>query len=393
MEYTHIYSLSDPNTGEIRYVGKTYNQLRKRLYSHLNECKSGNKSHKINWIKSLLSNNEIPVISIIDTVPTNQWQFWEQYWIEQFKQWGFNLTNIAKGGYDNSYKRSDKTKEKMRSSKLGTKLSVEHKKNISDSVKLKAKENALYNRGKGNSKSIIEKELLYQKYIIENLSLNKCASFFGFSKKKIFLHITEYGFKKEKSEWKKQLSTGQKVVLQYDMSGIFIKQWDSVFSITKEYGYNSGNIYNCCRGVVLSVNGYIWRYKDDFLEIDLNKLNYQKRKIKQYDMKGNFIKSYDSIKEAASFGFNDGNIQDCCVYRLKSHKGFIWRYIEDNNPVVYDNKNKRAVLQYDMSGSFIKEWDSIVTVSKELKIGSNNIITCCSGKSKSSGGFIWKYKI
>ena len=33
MEYTHIYSLSDPNTGEIRYVGKTYNQLRKRLYS------------------------------------------------------------------------------------------------------------------------------------------------------------------------------------------------------------------------------------------------------------------------------------------------------------------------------------------------------------------------
>ena len=59
MEYTHIYSLSDPNTGEIRYVGKTYNQLRKRLYSHLNECKTGNKSHKINWIKSLLSNSNV----------------------------------------------------------------------------------------------------------------------------------------------------------------------------------------------------------------------------------------------------------------------------------------------------------------------------------------------
>ena len=52
---------------------------------------------------------------------------------------------------------------------------------------------------------------------------------------------------------------------------------DSVFSITKEYGYNSGNIYNCCRGVVLSVNGYIWRYKDDFLEIDLNKFEWYKR--------------------------------------------------------------------------------------------------------------------
>lgn len=29
MEYTNIYTLSDPITGEIRYVGKTYNALRK----------------------------------------------------------------------------------------------------------------------------------------------------------------------------------------------------------------------------------------------------------------------------------------------------------------------------------------------------------------------------
>ncbi len=36
MEYTIIYSLSDPKTGEIRYIGKTYNHLRKiKLHNNL----------------------------------------------------------------------------------------------------------------------------------------------------------------------------------------------------------------------------------------------------------------------------------------------------------------------------------------------------------------------
>ena len=44
-----IYSLSDPRTGEIRYVGKTVN-LKRRLYGHLYDDE---KTHKSAWIKSL----------------------------------------------------------------------------------------------------------------------------------------------------------------------------------------------------------------------------------------------------------------------------------------------------------------------------------------------------
>ena len=388
MEYTSIYSLSDPKTGEIRYIGKTYNHLRKRLYAHINECKGDNKSHKISWIKSLLSNNEIPVISEIDIVPTNEWEFWEKYWIEQFKQWGFNLTNISKGGYDNNYKRSNDTKNKMRKSKLGKPLSEEHKIKISKSLK----EDWENNPREVEKDIIISKEELYQKYIIDNLSIPKLSKLFGCSESTIFRNLKDNNISKDIDVWRDQLVTNQKVVLQYDLSGNFIREFDSVISISDEYGYNSGNIASCCRGVAVSANGYIWRYKDEFLEIDLDKLNYQKRKVKQYDLNGNFIKSYDSIKEAASFGFNEGNIQDCCVYRLKSHRGFIWRYFEDLPPSKYKNKTIKSILQYDMSGNFIKEWDSIANASKELKIGSNCITTCCKGKYKSSGGYIWKYK-
>ena len=162
---TYIYILMDLR-GQIRYVGKA-NCPRKRLSDHIKDCFSGKVSHKISWIKSLISRGERPSIEVIDEVPNEEWQFWEKYWINQLKQWGFNLTNLTEGGQGaNGYKHSIEAKEIMRKAKLGNKLSKDHKKKISNSIKTKASENPLYNRGEGNSKIILDKELLYQKYII-----------------------------------------------------------------------------------------------------------------------------------------------------------------------------------------------------------------------------------
>ena len=384
MEYTNIYSLSDPVTGEIRYIGKTCNQLRKRLYAHINECKSDNKSHKISWIKSILLNDKAPIISIIDIVPTSEWEFWEKYWIEQFKQWGFNLTNISKGGYENNYKRSNQTRDRMRKSKLGITLSEEHKKKISKSVKDNWKDNPR----EFDKKYIIDRDLLYNKYIIENLSMPKLSKIFDCSPTTVFRNLKDNNISKDKDSWKDQLSNGKKEVIQYDLSGNFIKEWTSVMEVKKEY---SGNISSCCRGESLSASGYIWRYKNEYIEIDLDKLNYNKRKVKKMDKDGNIVKVYNSIKEASFDGFNESNIQDCCVHRLKTHRGFIWRYFEDNSPIIHSKVIKK-IIQYDLSGDFIKEWPSIISASKELNIGSNNISMCCSGKYKTCGGYIWKYK-
>ncbi len=207
---TYIYTLQDPISNEIRYVGKT-DYLKQRLYAHIIECKTDRKTHKISWIKSLLSRGLKPMISILDEVPIDEWEYWESFWIQQLRQWGFRLTNISSGGFNNNYKRNVESKEKMRKSKIGCTLSEDHKKNISDSVKLKAKENPLYNRGKGNSRIFLNKEELYKKYIVENLSLNKCAVYFNVSKKTVFTNITENGFKKSKEDWYHQLSTRKKV--------------------------------------------------------------------------------------------------------------------------------------------------------------------------------------
>lgn len=48
------------------------------------------------------------------------------------------------------------------------------------------------------------------------------------------------------------------------------------------------------------------------------------------------------------------------------------------------------IFQYDKNMNFIKEWDSVTTIVKEM--GINNIYRSLSGKSDIIGGYIWKRK-
>lgn len=55
-------------------------------------------------------------------------------------------------------------------------------------------------------------------------------------------------------------------------------------------------------------------------------------------------------------------------------------------------KQRKPILQYTKEGEFIREWDSITTVSKELNLNKVNICMCCKKKLKTAYGFIWRYK-
>ena len=55
-------------------------------------------------------------------------------------------------------------------------------------------------------------------------------------------------------------------------------------------------------------------------------------------------------------------------------------------------KSKVAILQYDLEGNLIKEWDSIANAAKSLGKCSSNITKCCRGESEKAIGFVWKYK-
>lgn len=84
-----------------------------------------------------------------------------------------------------------------------------------------------------------------------------------------------------------------------------------------------------------------------------------------------------------------------------------WCTISENSKHAYDNrlriiserqkefcrslhiKNMKRINQYDMEDNFIKTWNSIADIKRQLKI--DNISACCKGIRKQSGNFKWRY--
>lgn len=54
-------------------------------------------------------------------------------------------------------------------------------------------------------------------------------------------------------------------------------------------------------------------------------------------------------------------------------------------------KTQRKIRQYDIDGNYIKSFDYIRNAQKELNIDESSISKCCRGERKSAGGYIWKY--
>ena len=116
-----IYTLKDPITNEVRYIGKTKRKLVDRMYSHTSNYKlEKEKSNKNSWIKSLKNKNLKPIIEELDLVEDNNWEFWEQFYINLFKSWGFKLTNMTTGGEGSSggkgclgYKHTEEAKKRI----------------------------------------------------------------------------------------------------------------------------------------------------------------------------------------------------------------------------------------------------------------------------------------
>lgn len=52
---------------------------------------------------------------------------------------------------------------------------------------------------------------------------------------------------------------------------------------------------------------------------------------------------------------------------------------------------KRSVYQYDLDGNLIRKWNSIKEAEYETKVFSTLISGTCLGKQDNAGGFIWKY--
>ena len=179
-----------------------------------------------------------------------------------------------------------------------------------------------------------------------------------------------------------------KKVWQYDLNGNFIKEFNSAKEVKDELGYCniSKAISKDC-----ALYGFLWgRPSDDKSKVVVKRRKIQKtQKVWQYDLKGNFIKEFNSVKEAKD-ELGSGNIQKA-ILKEGSSGGFLWRRPSDDKSKVVKRKKRKTpkVWQYDIKGNFIKEFISTKEAMDELGVCDSSIRSSIS-QGSSAGGFIWR---
>lgn len=101
-----IYSLVDPITKEVRYIGQTKNKLNARLNGHIQESKAFKYNiPKCEWVTQLLNNDLFPLIVELECVTNKNADEREDYWINHYRQFSdlFNLTTGNTHGRSNEY--------------------------------------------------------------------------------------------------------------------------------------------------------------------------------------------------------------------------------------------------------------------------------------------------
>ena len=120
------------------------------------------------------------------------------------------------------------------------------------------------------------------------------------------------------------------------------------------------------------------------------------RQVLQYDLKGNYINTFDSLMDAQrKTGVSQKNIFCAITHKSYSAGGYQWKYIDDDNYIITDisnktKKQKRAVIQI-LDNKEI-EYESAAEASRQTGINATCIRNVCQGKNLTAGGYKWKYK-
>ena len=221
-------------------------------------------------------------------------------------------------------------------------------------------------------------------------------------------------------------------VMQYDLDGIFIKEWDSTNEIIKNNPkWGKDHINHCCVGRKKTAYGFIWKYKDFIydqtgyvsIKTDDNR-KYDNYKInkngKIINNRGRIIKTRINEYESIHLISNCGKEKNFYVHRLIALT-FI-QNPNNYNVVNHIDENKlnncidnlewttpsgnskhslaKKVQQIDIStGKIINTFDSIMEAYENIKttnskINSDNawgIGQVCSGKYKTAYGYKWEF--
>jgi group I intron endonuclease len=188
----------------------------------------------------------------------------------------------------------------------------------------------------GEGRPMIDEVAIYDLWD-DGLSIAEISEKTGHTKHTIILILKEYSEYNNKESYKRgrdnTVKKTGKQILQYDLFGNFINKYQSISEAAKKTSIKRINIVNCLCGKQLSAGDYQWIYDGETPPCcyDAQSTNKQ-RKIVQFDLYGNYIKTFPSAIEAAkTVGLKQStSIIRCCKNKQETSAGFMWKYCDDD---------------------------------------------------------------
>lgn len=120
-----------------------------------------------------------------------------------------------------------------------------------------------------------------------------------------------------------------KPVNQYSLDGVLVKRWSGISEA--ETALHIKNLSEVCNGRRDQAAGYMWKFADEENRKQIDPYrNKNCRRIIQFDKNGEYIRDFNSIKDAVSItGISRFRIKRACKGLNKTVEGFIWRYADE----------------------------------------------------------------
>jgi hypothetical protein len=298
----YIYTLTNPLNNEVFYIGYTYN-LKKRLYEHLYSYNLKDNRYKKLIIEKILSAGLKPEINAIDEceyVFNQEQNIFEHerleiYYIKKYRKEGIRLTNLTEGGKNPPI---SKTKRVV----------YQYDKNLNFINKYESITEAAI---------AVETQATHICRALDQKVNLSSKGYYWLSSNNLINIRTE----KKKPIILKEREKHTIPIVQYSLNGIFLNEYLGQSDAEKITGINSKLINKCLKmSNYNQTGGYMWFYKDKIpLNIEKYKRRGVSRKILTYDLTGNYVAEYNSIRE----GSKDLNIDETSI--CKNLKGCISR--------------------------------------------------------------------
>lgn len=412
----YIYKIENQINGHV-YIGQTKYNCKIRWSSHRNEYKRKSSHNYNTYLYNAMRKYGIDAFdfSVIESCPDDQLNDREKYWIEQYDSFnnGYNMTIGGEGGTvtkETEEQICKYWKDGLAIWQIQSKTELCYntiQRILNENMDTYTKEEA-HRRGFANKEPDDKRKVL--QYSLSGDLLNEYDSIRSASEaiktkeSNIYAacsgktmssqgYIWRYKSQDKPDAYTYVHGESCKVpVIQYDLYGERLGTFDSVTEAANSVNGHAHNISRVCRTKNGSVCGYQWRYDwdDPPGKLDNQFIGYP---VVQYDLDGNYVASYKSIKEASQItGVKHKLINSCCVGREKLAGNYQWRRDTDPAPGPYHRKtNAKPVSQYDLDGNLISTYESARKAAAVLDIQPTQITACCKGKYKTCRGFQWRY--